>query len=441
MSTASQAYLTGVITTALRRVAPPGATQHAGAPDAVRAAVASRVEAVLDELVDLADALHSRPETAFEETASVAAVTELLARHGVETAVGGWGLPTAFRAHAGAGSGPRIGIVAEYDALPGIGHACGHNLICAIAVGAFLAAGPALDEVGGDVVLLGTPGEEGRAGKELMARQGAFDDLDAVVMAHPAGFDMARHTWLGARSALVRYDGVAAHAAATPFLGRNALDALVLAYQGIGRLRQQSLPEDRVHLISTEGGTIPGVIPAVAAGRLGVRSSSATGLRELSERVEAVLTSAATATGTQVTVDWDERPPYLPMQDSVPLSDRYAVNLETTGRRLTQSGALPAGLSASTDLGNVSARVPAIQPLLKVSPPHVAVHTPEFAQFATGPTAVAAVRDGAVALALTMVDFLADETLRQDVAEAFSRQDDGAGWLLADPDRTASTAL
>ncbi|MGL4175503.1 MAG: amidohydrolase [Dermatophilaceae bacterium] len=418
-ATAGERYLADVIRSAAARTAVPTKPQHDGGPEDLRKRIVAHVDDHIGELAALANQLHATPETALEEHESVAAVQAVLAAHGVTVELGMAGLSTALRASVG-GDGPRIAVIAEYDALPGLGHACGHNLICAAAVGAFLAAHEVVADVGGSVTLLGTPGEEGYGGKELLARAGVVDDLDAVVMVHPAGFDMARHTWIGARSASVVITGRAAHASATPFLGRNALDGLVLTYQGVSMLRQHILPDDRVHMIITDGGETPGVIPARAAGRVAVRSGTGEGLRDLSDRVEAAVRAAAVATGTEASLEWDERPAYLPMRNNGPLSDRYAVNAEGLGRRLTAPGAVPANLSASTDLGNVSVRVPAIQPLIRVAPPHVAMHSTEFASYTTGDGARAAVRDGAVALALTMIDFLADPALRADVAADFA---------------------
>lgn len=360
------------------------------------------------------------------EHRSVAAVAALLSSYGVDCEVGVYGLPTAFRASADgtdrAGRVPTIAVLAEYDALPHLGHACGHNVICAVAIGAFLAARGVVNETGGRLILLGTPGEEGHGGKELMARAGAFDDIDAAVMVHPAGLDLSAHAWLGARTASISFHGAAAHASATPFLGRNALDAIVLAYQGVGLLRQQILPEDRIHMIISDGGTSPGVIPALTRGQVGVRSADPESLRELTMRVNDALTAAATMTGTSAEITWDERPPYLPVRSNDALAERYAVNIEAQGRRLVPPGVIPASLAASTDLGNVSVRIPAIHPMIKLSPPHVNIHTPEFARFTTGEHATAAIRDGASALALTMADFLSDAELREDVAAVFDRQ-------------------
>ena len=420
----SREYMAGVFAAAQTATDAAGApvSAHAGAPAAMRAAVTGAVEAVVPVASELADELHAHPETGMSEHRAARAVTQLLGRHGTACELGAFGLPTAFEASVGSGAGPCVAVLAEYDALPGLGHACGHNIICAAAVAAFLGAERAVAELGGTVRLIGTPGEEGYGGKELIARAGGFAGLDAVVMVHPAGFDTAEHPWLGARSAVVRYHGAAAHAAATPFLGRNALDGLVLAYQGLSQLRQHLLPDERVHMIITDGGTAAGVIPALAAGRVAVRAGTGGGLGELSGRVEDILHAAAQATGTRCELGWDDRPAYLPVRSNGPLAARYAVNIAAQGRCVLPPGVLPRTLSGSTDLGNVSVRVPAIHPLIKVSPPHVVIHTPEFATYTTGAPARQAVRDGAAALALTVADFLADAALRADVARAFAAQ-------------------
>lgn len=402
--------------------AEPPASPQAGAPAHIRLTVSDAVERIVPDAVALAEELHADPETAFREFRAVSAVGLLLARHQTPCEAGAFGLPTAFDARVGSGNAPRVAVLAEYDALPELGHACGHNIICATAVAAFFGAAAVVADLGGTVRLIGTPAEEGGGGKERIAQAGGFRGLDAVVMVHPAGFDTAEHPWLGARSATVRYHGMAAHAAATPFLGRNALDALVLAYQGLSQLRQHLLPEQRVHMIITDGGSAPGVIPALAAGRVAVRASTGRGLRELSERAEDIMLAAAQATGTRCEFVWDERPAYMPVRSNGPLASRYAVNIAAQGRRVVPPGILPSTLSGSTDLGNVSVRVPAIHPLIKVSPPDVAIHTAQFATYTTGAPAHSAVRDGAVALALTVADFLADEELRAAVADAFAAE-------------------
>lgn len=393
---------------------------YEGAPAVVGDVVAGRVEALAEDLVALSHDLHAHPELAYEERHAARAVARMVEANGLEAQVGAYGLDTAVRAAAGAGR-PRVAVLAEYDALPGIGHACGHNVICATAVGAFLALSTVVADTGGSVELIGTPGEEGGGGKELIARAGGFDEVDAAVMLHPFGFDIAEHDWLGGRLVDVEYHGLAAHAAAMPFLGRNALDALVTAYTGIAQLRQHMLPTDRVHGVITDGGSKPNIVPEHAAAQFFIRSMEPETLAILCERVADIFTAAAAATGTVVDVRWDPAPTYLPMRNNATLAARYATNLAGRGRRVLPRGVVPSGFTGSTDLGNVSVRLPAIHPTLAISPPDVTIHTVEFARWSCSERADEGVVDGAAGLALTAADYLADGALRGAVADEFER--------------------
>jgi amidohydrolase len=399
--------------------AAPLISPHAGAPAPLRDGVVGAVEARGDELVELARDLHAHPELGFAEHRAVAAVARLLARHGHDSEVGAYGLPTALRALAGQGR-PRVAVLAEYDALPGLGHACGHNVICATAVGAFLAVAEVIAGVDGSVELIGTPAEEGGGGKELVARAGGFGEIDAAVMVHPSGFDVAEHRWLGVRQVEVTYRGLPAHASLTPFLGRNALDGVVAAYNGIAQLRQHILPGDRVHGIITDGGQRPNIVPDRAAATFYLRSAEPATLVELAERAGAVFEGAATLTGTAVDLNWDPCPVYLPVRSNHTLAARYAANMAERGRRVLPAGVVPLELAGSTDMGNVSVRVPSIHPFLSIAPPEVTIHTPDFATWAASERADRGTLDGAVGLALTAVDYLTDAVLREAVGEEFS---------------------
>ncbi|MGI8576166.1 MAG: M20 family metallopeptidase [Egibacteraceae bacterium] len=398
--------------------ADPLRSDHDGAGEEVRAALTQTVEELGDELRGLSHEIHANPELGYDEHHAVATVAELLQTHGHETEVGAYGLETALRARVGEGR-PRVAVLAEYDALPGIGHGCGHNIICATAVGAFLALATRIDELGGSVELIGTPAEEGGGGKELIARAGGFDEIDAALMLHPAGFDVAEHPWLGVRTVEVTYHGLSAHAAMMPFLGRNALDAVVQAYLGIAQLRQHVLPTDRVHGIITDGGQRPNIIPERAQATFYLRSAQPSTLVELVDRARAIFEAAATATATDVTIKWDPTPVYLPVRNSHPLAARYAENLRRRGRQVLPEGVVPPWLTGSTDLGNVSMRVPAIHPTLAIAPPGVTIHSSEFAEAAISSAADSGTVDGAIGLALTAADFLADAALRDEVREHF----------------------
>lgn len=383
------------------------------------ARVSGRVEELREELVGLSHTVHELAETGFEEHRSAAAVAELCAAHGAEVTVGVHGMPTALRAEVG-GPGPRVAVLAEYDALPGIGHGCGHNVICATAVGAFLGLAAVADELGGSVVLLGTPAEENGGGKEVLARAGAFDDVDAVVMLHPfAGPDVAHFVALGCRGVEVTYHGVAAHASANPADGRNALDAVVAAYQGVAALRQHIPGTDRIHGVITDGGQAVNVVPERASAVFLVRSAEPESLQELTTRVHDVLEGAALLTGTRLEATWDPVPPYLPVRSNRPLAERYEAHMTARGRTVAGTDGLPSGGGGSTDLGNVSLRVPSIHPMLGIAG-DLPMHSTAFAEAAVSAPADTAVVDGAVGLALTALDFLHDPTLRARVAADFA---------------------
>ncbi len=413
-------YLDRMFSAVARDVAraEPLRSEHDGAPADLRHAVTAAVERLAGDLVALSHDIHEHPELGFAEHRSVRTVADLLARHGRDAEVGAYGLDTALRATAGAGR-PRVAVLAEYDALPGIGHACGHNVICATAVGAFLALAEAAGDLGGSVELIGTPAEEGGGGKELIAQAGGFDEVDAVVMLHPAGFEVAAHPWIGVRTVDVTYTGLSAHASAMPFLGRNALDAAVDAYTGMAQLRQHMLPTDRVHGIITDGGQKPNIVPERAALTFYLRSAEPETLSVLADRAREIFEAAAAMTGTSVEIGWDPTPVYLPVRNNAPLTARWAENVAARGRRALAEGVVPGALTGSTDLGNVSVRVPSIHPTLAVAPPGVTIHNPDFAEHAASAEADKGVVDGAIGLALTAADYLADAALRDAVAADF----------------------
>ncbi len=399
--------------------AEPIGSAHDGAPGQVRDAVTAALREYGAELVGLSQDLHAHPEEGFEEHRSVRAVAEMLERHGHHAEVGVGGLDTALRATRG-NDGPHVAVLAEYDALPGVGHACGHNIICATAVGGFLAAAGVQEQVGGRVSLIGTPAEEGGGGKETLARAGVFDDVDAVIMLHPFSHDIAVHPFLGRRQVEMVFHGVAAHAAAQPFMGRNALDAAVTAYQGVAALRQHLPGTDRVHGIFTDGGARPNVVPERAALLFYLRSAAPDTLRDLANRLEGIARGAAAMTGCTVDLHWDVQPPYLPIRFNHTLAGRWAVNQEPAGRQPLPPGIVPEFLTGSTDLGNLSYRMPAIHPMIAVSGPTVALHTLDFAAAAGSEAGDRAVRDGALGLALTAADYLADAALRDAVHAEFA---------------------
>ena len=379
-----------------------------------------RVEALADELVAVSRDIHGHPELGFEEHHAHDLLAAALERHGLDVTRGAYGLDTAFEARAGT-EGPVVVVCCEYDALPGIGHACGHNVIAAAGLGAGLAAAALAEEAGGRLVVLGTPAEEGGGGKILLAEEGAFEGADAALMVHPAGADLRWMDTLAATSFAATFSGLAAHAAAFPERGRNALDAAVLGYVNVAALRQHIGPRDRVHGIFTRGGDKTNIVPEVAEMDWMVRTGRVEDLDDLVERVHACLAAGAAAAGCT----WEHRTTmrtYADMVDNPVLLDRFAAHAEAGGRRLADPRLTGTPVTGSTDMGNVSHLVPAIHPVLAVSPPDVSIHSAAFARHAGGPAGDAAVVDGARAMAATVVDLWADPSLVEQAKAALAER-------------------
>ncbi len=385
---------------------------------ALKQEVCDSVEAAREALLRVSRAIHAHPELAFEERQAAALLVAALREGGLRVETGAYGLETAFAAEFGSPRGPCVALLAEYDALPGIGHACGHNLIATSALGAALALAPLASTLPGRVRMLGTPAEERGGGKELMAREGAFDGVDAALMMHPSSVNLVSMPCIAMSEVEVVFHGVSAHAAAMPERGVNALDALVLAYQGIAALRQHIRATERIHGIITDGGQAPNVVPERAAGRFYVRAANAQELAPLKLRVEGCFRAGAAATGAEVEIRWDPAD-YLDIHYNEPLATAFRSNAESLGRVFFPFEKLPASIQGSTDMGNVSYRVPSIHPMLAAAPLHCTIHNPEFAKWAASELGDAAAIDGAKALAMTALDFLFDTTLQRSAREAF----------------------
>ncbi len=363
--------------------------------------VSAEVDRLAPMLLDVSHRIWDHPELCFEEHQAHDLLCDSLEANGLVTTRHAFGLSTAFVAEAGT-TGPVIAVCCEYDALPDIGHACGHNVIAAAGLGAGLAAASLADELGGRVRILGCPAEEGGGGKVFMIRAGAFDDVSAAMMIHPADHDLPTMRTLAIQTLEVRYHGIASHAAAAPELGRNALDAAVLGYMNVAALRQHIAADERVHGIFTEAGEKPNVVPRTAAATWYVRSATVAGLSELKERVLACLRAGAEAAGCGFEHAWID-PPYSDMRDSADLLRIYERHATALGRVHPVGNDQPE-VVGSTDMGDVSHVVPSIHPMLALAPPGVSIHTPEFAEHARGPAGDRAVLDGARAMAATVVD-------------------------------------
>ncbi len=380
--------------------------------------VCDAIDALGTEIVAVSHEIHAHPELAFEEVRASRLLADAARKRGLAAKLGAYGLETAIAADFGA-SGPTVALLSEYDALPGIGHACGHNIIATTALGAALGLAALGARLPGRVRWLGTPAEERGGGKELMARKGAFDGVDAALMVHPSGVDLATMPCIAIAELEVTYRGVAAHASAMPERGVNALDALVIAYQAIAALRQHIRPTERLHGIITDGGQAPNIVPERAAGRFYARAANAPQLAELKPRVEGCFRAGAEATGATLELVWGDVD-YLDLNTSWPLARRYQANAESLGRTFFPYDKLPPGMQGSTDMGNVSHRVPSIHPMIAVAPPHVAIHNAEFTKWAGSEAGDRAVLDGAKALAMTALDYFCDAALRAEVERAFA---------------------
>ncbi len=364
--------------------------------------VVEEVERRADLLLEVSHRIHGRPELLFEERHAAELVATTLAQAGLDVERPAYGLETAVAARAGSSGGPTVAVLCEYDALPRIGHACGHNVIAAAGLGAGLAAAALAEEAGGRLLVLGTPAEEGGGGKVTMGERGAFDGVDAAMMIHPAGIDLTEPHAIAVASLRVEYHGRGAHAAARPEQGRNALDAAVLGYVGVAALRQHIEATERVHGIFAEAGEKPNIVPDHTVAEWYVRSGTLASLQPLKERVLACLEAGSLAAGC--TMRWEPTSPeYSDLRANRPLVELYRINSRRLGRSVDEPTA-SRRVTASTDMGNVSYLVPSIHPMVAASPPDVSLHSEEFAAWAVSPEGDRAALDGAKAMAMTVVD-------------------------------------
>ena len=363
------------------------------------------------DLVDLSHRIHAKPELGYEEHEAADAVSEALAAAGLEVRTGIHDLPTAFSARVG--SGPlHVAICCEYDALPEIGHACGHNIIAAMSTGAGIALAPVADRAGLTVTVVGTPAEEGGGGKIELLERGAFDGVHAAMMVHPAPFDVVEIPIIAAVQFEACYTGKEAHASAFPELGVNAADALVVAQTAIGLLRQHIRPTDRIHGIVTRGGDAPNVVPAHTSAMYMVRAATLEELDDVRQKVMRCFEAGALATGATLDVEQVGKA-YAQMLHDPAMAAIYRRNAEAVGRSFLELDETLRRKAASTDMGNVSLALPSIHPMIGIDSLPAVNHQPEFTAHCVKAEADRAVFDGAVAMAWTAIDMAADECLRE----------------------------
>jgi amidohydrolase len=377
-----------------------------------KTAARAEIDASREQLVDLSHRIHAHPELNFEEHQSSRWVADELERGGFTVDYGVCDLPTAFLATIG--SGPlHVGICAEYDALPDIGHACGHNIIAAAAAGAGLGLARVADDVGLTVTVLGTPAEEGGGGKIFMLERGGFAGIHAAMMVHPSSTEMDRMGCLAVSHVDVHYHGKAAHASAWPEMGINAADAITVAQTAIGLLRQHIRQSDRIHGIVLKGGEAPNIVPSHTVGRWLVRARTVSELADLEPRVRACFDAGALATGCRVEVI-PTSPVYSEMKTDEEMAGIYRANAESIGRIFPD---IPAAVrertAGSTDMANVSLEIPTIHPMLGLDCFPAVNHQPEFTAACATAVADQAVGDGAVGMAWTAIDLAAIPAVRE----------------------------
>jgi amidohydrolase len=372
--------------------------------------VESAVDAALDSLIQLSHTIHAHPELSYEEERAAGWTAAALADGGFTVSEGVGDLPTAFSAEFG--SGPMVvAVCAEYDALPDVGHACGHNIIAASAVGAGLGLAAVADELGLTVRVVGTPAEEGGGGKILLLERGVFEGVHAAMMVHPWPTERLAATCLAVSHFDVHFTGKSAHASAAPWEGVNAADAMTIAQVSLGLLRQQLRPGNQVHGVVTEGGSAANIIPATVSARYMCRALTLGDLEVLEPRIRACFQAGSTATGASVRYE-ELAPVYSHMESDPGLLDAYRVNAESLGRRFTLDDERAPRPTLSTDMANISLALPTIHPLIALDSGGAVNHQPEFAAACITPSADAALRDGALAMAWTAVDAAADGPLR-----------------------------
>lgn len=385
--------------------------------DALKDLVGPAVDRLADELESLSRRIHDHPELGYQEVKAAGWLADFLERRGFAVERGVAGVPTAFRATIDTGEGPTVAILCEYDALPAIGHACGHNVIAAAGAGAGAALAALRDRLPkGRVQVIGTPAEEGGGGKIKLIHGGVFERVDAAMMIH--GFDrwIMHQDLLGIVRCSFEFTGKASHASADPWEGVNALDAVIQTFNNVSMLRQQIRPAARIHGIVTNGGAAPNIIPEFASATFYVRAAELDYMWTLQQRVIACAEGAALATGCTLKVIDQRDTAYEPLKRNTTLLELFRANARRFG---VVESAANADRLGSSDIGNVSQVIPAIQPMVQIAPEGTPIHSRAFAEAAVKPLAREGMLTAAKVMAMTTCDLLANPTLVKDARREF----------------------
>ncbi len=382
--------------------------------------VVAEVDARRETLIRIADTIHASPEMAFQEFKAAALLSRTLEEGGFAVERGVAGLETAFSATLdGRDGGPTIAFLAEYDALPGLGHACGHNLIGTAAVGAGLAMQAVLPEIPGRIAVIGTPAEEGGGGKAIMVDAGVFEPIDAAMMVHPSGRNLIARKSLTVHHVTIQFYGKAAHASSWPDAGINALDAVILTFTGVNALRQHLRDDVRIHGIITHGGDAPNIVPKFAAAEFYVRAADTPHAAKVLQKVKACAEGAALATGARLEFKqtgprYDARLPN-PTMVALAYENMVALGLDV----IVASGNERMG---SSDMGNVSQVVPAIHPYVSIGPEDLVGHTPEVREASASPQGHEGMMAAAKLMAMTALDLLVEPENLAEAKQTFENQ-------------------
>jgi len=394
--------------------------------EALKTRVQEYVDANAARLIEISHTIHAHPEIAFEEYESMALLSGAIEEAGFDVTRGVAGLDTAFVAAAACGRpGPAIAFLSEYDALPAIGHACGHNIIATAGLGAALATYSVRNELAGELYLIGTPAEEGGGGKVIMVERGVFDGLDAAMMIHPGTKAMVARGSIASNSLEFEFFGTPSHAAAAPDMGVNALDACIQTFNNINALRQHLTPDVRIHGIITHGGDAVNVVPAYTSAKFSVRAADSDTSFEVVDKVIRCAQAGALAAGAEFR--YKHKMHYANRIPNPTMANLFADNIRGLGENVVEP--LPNERMGSSDMGNVSQTVPSIHPYVVIADPDVRGHTPEFADAAASERGDAALLRAAKAMAMTAVDLLAQpELLEQAKAEFEESVNSNAAW-------------
>jgi amidohydrolase len=381
-----------------------------------KARIYEAIDALEPKLVDLSMRIHRHPETKFEEYSASEWLAHAAEEAGFAVERGVGDLETAFRAtYRGSEREPVVAFLAEYDALPKLGHACGHNLIAAASLGAALGVQMGVGRVPGTLELIGTPGEEGGGGKVILAEAGVFDDVDTAMMFHPSASTILWKRALARRKLFIEFFGKSAHAASHPEKGISALDATLLTFQNINALREHIVDDARIHGIITHGGDAPNIVPDYSASLFYVRALDDDTCDDLLEKVRNCARAAALATGAEVKMDMQGA--YRSLRTNIPLAEAFRENLEALG--WTFEDVDPAAHIGSTDMGDVSHVTNTIHPYLSIGPEELVGHSTEFVEAAASEKGHRAMIDAAKALAATAADILLRPSLLETVKGYF----------------------